>query len=334
MRTLVVLLTAGLLLAPFSAEAQDGRATLEAAAKALGATDLKSIEIQGGGVFFWAGQSQTPGMAWPQFNVRSFTRLVNYETASLRDEMVRTRRSSRAVGWAVRPRRAHGGRRRQRRSRVERDGKRCPGADRARRPSVPALVDTPRRHQGRDSEPHREPGARDRVRCSRAVQGDGIPRRGQPRRAGRGDGGQPVLGDMPVTVSYADYRDFGGVKFPRRSGRRMAASSARAHGDGGPSDAAADIKVPDNVGRRASLHRVQSQKARGRSVVRDRGPALQRGDRDGDHRSWPRARSMTTCPGRHGRGAQAGAGKRLSISLSAMTISTTPAGSAPSPVRA
>jgi hypothetical protein len=91
MSTLVVLLTAVLVLAPFTAQAQDARATVEAAAKALGATDVRSIEIQGAGTFFWAGQSQTPGMAWPQFTVRSFTRLVNYETASLRDEMVRTR---------------------------------------------------------------------------------------------------------------------------------------------------------------------------------------------------------------------------------------------------
>jgi hypothetical protein len=26
----------------------------------------------------------------------------------------------------------------------------------------------------------------------------------------------PVLGDMVVMVSYADYRDFGGVKFPTK----------------------------------------------------------------------------------------------------------------------
>ena len=30
-------------------------------------------------------------MAWPQFTVRSLKRVVNYETASLRDDMMRTR---------------------------------------------------------------------------------------------------------------------------------------------------------------------------------------------------------------------------------------------------
>jgi hypothetical protein len=90
MRVLMMLLTAVLVLSPFTGHAQD-RAALDAAAKALGATDLKSIEIQGSGLFFWAGQSQTPGQAWPQFNVRSLTRTVNDETASLRDDMTRTR---------------------------------------------------------------------------------------------------------------------------------------------------------------------------------------------------------------------------------------------------
>ncbi len=95
MRALVPLLTAVLLLSPITAHTQDSRAALEAVAKALGATSLKSIEIQGSGVTFQVGQSYAPGMPWPQFNVRSFTRVVNYETASLRDEILRTRRSSR-----------------------------------------------------------------------------------------------------------------------------------------------------------------------------------------------------------------------------------------------
>jgi hypothetical protein len=59
MRTLILLLTGVLLFSPITADAQDSRAALEAVAKALGATGLKSIEIQGGGTFFWAGQSYT-----------------------------------------------------------------------------------------------------------------------------------------------------------------------------------------------------------------------------------------------------------------------------------
>ena len=100
MRTLVLLLTVGLTLLPITAHSQDSRATLEAAPKALGATGLKSIEIQGNGMTFQVGQSYTPGTAWPQFNVRTFTRVVNYEMASLRDEFFARARSIRPGGVA------------------------------------------------------------------------------------------------------------------------------------------------------------------------------------------------------------------------------------------
>src|SRR5262245_61818489 len=87
MRMLIALLTTVLVFSPIAANAQG----LDVAAKALGADNLKSIEFQGGGTFFLAGQAYSPGQAWPQFNVRSLTRVINYDTASLKDEMVRTR---------------------------------------------------------------------------------------------------------------------------------------------------------------------------------------------------------------------------------------------------
>ena len=87
MRASTLLLSAILWFSPLTADAQG----LDAVAKALGATNLQSIEIQGGGSFFWVGQAYTAGTAWPQFNVRSLTRVINYDTASLREEMVRTR---------------------------------------------------------------------------------------------------------------------------------------------------------------------------------------------------------------------------------------------------
>src|SRR5262245_9768789 len=64
MRTLALFVSAILLLPMAAAQAQDNRAALEAVATALGATNLKSIEIQGGGVMFLVGQSQTPAGAW------------------------------------------------------------------------------------------------------------------------------------------------------------------------------------------------------------------------------------------------------------------------------
>src|SRR6185436_10083788 len=73
----------------------------------------------------------------------------------------------------------------------------------------------------------------------------------------------PVLGDMPVTVTYGDYRDFGGVKFPTKIRQtyggfpalELVITEVRANGS-------ADIKVSDNVRLAGNPYtRVQSAKA-------------------------------------------------------------------------
>lgn len=52
---------------------------------------LKSLQFSGTGTSFAQGQSAVPGAPWPAFNVTTFTRQINYETASLRDDLVRSR---------------------------------------------------------------------------------------------------------------------------------------------------------------------------------------------------------------------------------------------------
>ena len=73
----------------------------------------------------------------------------------------------------------------------------------------------------------------------------------------------PVLGDMAIQVSYADYRDFGGVKFPTKIRQtyggfpalELTVTEVRANGP-------ADITVPDNVRLAGNPYmRVQSAKA-------------------------------------------------------------------------
>ena len=63
--------------------------TLQAAAQALGANDLKSIEYSGTGKWFQFGQAPSPTLPWPAFDVSSFTASVNYETPAARVQMVR-----------------------------------------------------------------------------------------------------------------------------------------------------------------------------------------------------------------------------------------------------
>jgi glyoxylase-like metal-dependent hydrolase (beta-lactamase superfamily II) len=265
MRMLGVLLTAVLLCSPYPAQAQDGRAALEAAAKALGATGLKSIEIQGGGVLFQVGQSQAPGTPWPQFNVRSFTRVVNYETASLRDDILRTRALEPPRGGGPYVRGEH-------RQVFVLSGDHAWNVMGETATAAPiALAD---RQFQFWSTPH---GVIKAAMANPAgVQGRtiafGVPGRFKATAVldaanlverVEGTMTSPVLGDMAVTVGYADYRDFGGVKFPTK---------IRQSYGGFPAleltitevkpNAAVDITVPDTVKQAGNPYtRVQSQKA-------------------------------------------------------------------------
>ncbi|PYO50525.1 MAG: hypothetical protein DMD84_15455, partial [Candidatus Rokuibacteriota bacterium] len=103
MRSLLATTLTALLLSFGPADAQDARALLDAADKALGAAGLKSFEMTAGGVNYAVGQAQAPGGAWPRFNVKSLARSVNYETASLRDTSVRTQAEDPPRGGGVQP---------------------------------------------------------------------------------------------------------------------------------------------------------------------------------------------------------------------------------------
>jgi glyoxylase-like metal-dependent hydrolase (beta-lactamase superfamily II) len=264
MRILMTLLTAILVLSPFTGHAQD-RAALDAAAKALGATDLKSIEIQGGGVFFWAGQSQTPGQAWPEFTVRNLTRTVNYETASLRDEMTRTRTLEPPKGGGPYVRGEH-----KAVAVVSGDYAWNVMGDNA----VSAPIALGERQLQLWTTPHG---------VIKAAQKN--PAGAQGRTIAFGMPGQfkataflnaanlverveatlssPVLGDMPVTVSYSDYRDFGTVKFPAKIRQTVGGFPAlELTVTEVKANAAADITVPDAVRQAGNPYtRVQSAKA-------------------------------------------------------------------------
>ncbi len=265
MRTLVYLLTAVLLLFPVAAQAQDGRAALESVAKALGATNLKSFEIQGSGVTFQVGQSATPGMPWPQFNVRTFTRVVNYETASLRQEILQTRALEPPRGGGIYVRGEH-----KLVFVLSGDHAWNVTGDAA----APAPITLADRQFQLWSTPHGVVNAA--LAGKGTMQGRtivfGVPGRFKATafldtasliERVEATMSNPVLGDMAVTVSYAEYRDFGGVKFPTKIRQtyggfpalELAVTEVRPN-------AAVDIQMPDNVRQATSPYaRVATQMA-------------------------------------------------------------------------
>ena len=82
---------AALAFIPGAAFAQDAAGVLKRAAGAMGAGDLKSIRYAGEGTGYSFGQAFKPGMPWPKINVHSQIKTINYETASMRDEITLSR---------------------------------------------------------------------------------------------------------------------------------------------------------------------------------------------------------------------------------------------------
>ena len=80
---------AALAFVPGAAFAQEAEGVLKRAASAMG--DPKSIRYAGEGTGWSFGQAFKPGMPWPKINVHSQTRTINYDTASMNDEITLSR---------------------------------------------------------------------------------------------------------------------------------------------------------------------------------------------------------------------------------------------------
>ena len=71
-----------------TAAAQDAKAVLQAASAAMGGTNLKTIQISGtGGFVAGVGHSYTSRDDWPRAQVTSYTRTIDYDAKSSREEV-------------------------------------------------------------------------------------------------------------------------------------------------------------------------------------------------------------------------------------------------------
>ena len=219
MRRLSIGLVALGLLTACAASVQEQRAAIEGAARSLGATDVKSIEYTGNGVWYQVGQAKTAGQRWPRFNLPSYTRAVNYETASLRDTIVRTQAENPPGGGGGQPVRG------ELRQVFYLNG------EHAWNVVGDAPVASPITLADRQMQLWTTPHGFIRAALARGgtVSGRTISLTVPGRFTGRGTLNaegllekveatlpSPVVGDMPVEISYADYKAFGPVKFPTR----------------------------------------------------------------------------------------------------------------------
>ena len=65
-----------------TATAQDARQVLEAAAAAIGATNLQSVQYSATGWLGIVGQSASPAEDWPKVEIASYTRTIDFASMS------------------------------------------------------------------------------------------------------------------------------------------------------------------------------------------------------------------------------------------------------------
>jgi glyoxylase-like metal-dependent hydrolase (beta-lactamase superfamily II) len=240
---------------------QEAKATLEGVAKAMG--DPKSLQYTGSGSVFSFGQNPTPGTPWPRFDAKSYTRMINYDTASMRDEIVRTQAEPGARGGGL-PLAGE-----QRQILVVSGTHAWSQTGETTNPQLAAVAD--RLYQLWIT-PHGVMKAAMKHNATVQAQTEGgkkmttiafmVP--GQLKvKALVNDKNlvekvdswntNPVLGDVLTETTYADYKDFGGVQFPTKITQKqggfptleLTVSEVKPN-------APVDIPVPDNV-RQASV---------------------------------------------------------------------------------
>lgn len=207
---------------PLSAQ----RSALDLAASTLGVGTIKTVQFSGSGANFSVGQNFTASEAWPRVTVTQYTASINYDTASMRVELVRQMGAvmprgggapffgeqrqvqlvSGDLAWNAPPAGAQGQPAAQ------------PGAALERRL---ALWSTPAgfvkaaqannavtKPAGRNTEVSFTVGGKYRMTGL-------INAQGQVETVTTWID-HPIVGDMPVVTTYSAYKDFGGVMFPSR----------------------------------------------------------------------------------------------------------------------
>jgi glyoxylase-like metal-dependent hydrolase (beta-lactamase superfamily II) len=257
-RKILIALVSSTLLSPLPF-AQSAQTALEKAAQAMGATELKSIKYSGSGYNFALGQSVNPAAPWPRFNVKSYVRTINFDTASSREELLRTQGEDPPRGGGGQPLIGE-----QRQILLVSGNYAWNLVGNNAIPAQAALGErqlqiwlTPHgfikaalKHNA-TATPRTAGGKRvtvvsftvlDKFKVKGIINAENLVEQVETAIE------HPLLGSLPIVTIYSDYKDFSGIKFPTR---------ILQHQGGHPvleiiiaqvePNAAADFAVPDNV---------------------------------------------------------------------------------------
>ena len=209
--------------------AQDARAVIDAAAKAMGTTNLQAVEYAASsGNTYAVGQAPGPGRPWPRFTITRYNALINYTVPVMREQTVRIDDENPPRGGGAGPyvpETQQGGIRPipfgPQTATVVRDGRTENGAlqiwltPHGFLKGAAANTATVRAgtQRGRRVVSFK---AFDRYTISGTINDQNLVERVETMVA------NPLYGDMILEAMYSDYRDIAGVKFPMRIVHRQA----------------------------------------------------------------------------------------------------------------
>src|SRR5688572_14858596 len=98
MKKTLALVLALATLSSVAPSAQDPKASIDAAARALGAANLKTLEFSGWGYDYVFGQAYNGGSPWPRFNLPAFTMTIDFMTPAVRDDKRRAQLENPPLG--------------------------------------------------------------------------------------------------------------------------------------------------------------------------------------------------------------------------------------------
>ena len=188
-----------------------------AAAEAMGATQLNSIQFSGSGSNFAFGQAAAPGAPWPRFVVKTYDVAIDYQAPAMRMDMLRAQGENPPRGGGAQPFAID-----QRTTQVV-SGKFAWSEGGAQPAPNPGAVSDRLRQLWLT--PHGVIKAA--LAANATAEGNVVTFKVEDRDVKVTLNDQnlvdrveylfsnSVVGDVPVEITYSDYADFGGVQFPR-----------------------------------------------------------------------------------------------------------------------
>src|SRR6267378_6731071 len=83
--------------------AQDAKAVIGNASRAMGVDTLKTVQYSAPGADFALGQAPNPSSPWPKFINKSYTRAINFDTPASRVDRVRVQGENPPHGGGQQP---------------------------------------------------------------------------------------------------------------------------------------------------------------------------------------------------------------------------------------